>query len=121
MKDTNQSTDDTDFDFDTWSRIAKTDPEQFEKMRQQLLNDLFEQAPDHLKQRLERQQWQIDQIRRQVANPLAACIQISQKMWDSVYGDKGLLMALEEPQKLMQSTKEENAAKVVSLRKFKSS
>jgi len=119
MNDIRQLASETDFDFDKWAQLAKTDPEQFEKMREQLIGNLFEQAPEHLKQRLEQQQWQIDQIRRQAANPLAACIQISQKMWDSVYGDRGLLMALEEPQKLMHSTKKENAAKIINLKEFK--
>lgn len=66
-------------------------------MRQYLIDNLLEQAPDHLRQRLEQQQWQIDQIRRQTANPLEACIQISQRMWHSVYGEQGLLIALQEP------------------------
>jgi len=120
MKDTQQSATEWQFDFDTWAEIAKTDPERFEEMRLELINDLFDQAPDHLKQRLEGQQWQIDQVRRQAGSPLAACIQISQKMWDSVYGEKGLLTALEEPQKLMHSTSKDNVEKVISLKKYKS-
>lgn len=120
MNDFRQPENDWCFDFETWAEIAKTDPERFEEMRQQLINDLFDQAPDHIRQRLEKQQWQIDQIRRQAGNPLAACIQISQKMWNSVYGEKGLLTALEEPQKLMHATTQDNAEKIISLKKFKS-
>ena len=111
---------DIEFDFDKWSRMAKTDPDEFEKMRQQLIDNLFEQAPDHIKQRLEGQQWQIDQIRRQANNPLAACIQISQKMWSSVYGEQVLLDELQEPKKLLQFKNKDDADKVVSLKEFKS-
>ncbi|MCW5618862.1 MAG: DUF3135 domain-containing protein [Nitrosomonas sp.] len=119
MKDAKQPPDHADFDFDKWSHIAKIDPEQFEKMRQYLIDNLLEQAPDHLRQRLEQQQWQIDQIRRQAANPLEACIQISQRMWHSVYGEQGLLMALQEPGKLLQSISNNNTGKIVSLGEFR--
>ncbi len=51
-----------DFDFDQWATIARQDPEQFERMRQQLINEVIAQSPEHLKQRMEGLQWQIDQI-----------------------------------------------------------
>lgn len=122
MKDSEQPPGDpcTEYDFDEWSHIAKTNPEQFELMRQQLINDLLAQVPDHLKQRIKRQQWQIDQIRKQANNPLAACIQISQKMWNSVYGENGLLTALEEPEKVLQSQIKDDPEKVIHLKKYKS-
>ncbi|MCP5245148.1 MAG: DUF3135 domain-containing protein [Burkholderiales bacterium] len=110
----------TDFDFEKWSHIAKTDPEKFELMRQQLIDDLLAQVPDHLKQRITQQQWQIDQICKQAENPLAACKQISQKMWDSVYGENGLLTALQAPEKILLSRKNNNTENVIHLKKYKS-
>lgn len=58
-----------DFDFDQWATIARQDPEQFERMRQQLINEVIAQSPEHLKQRMEGLQWQIDQIRKQSSSP----------------------------------------------------
>ena len=88
---------DTDFDFDLWSQMAQQDPEKFEAMRQQLIHELIEQAPSHLKLRMEGLQWQVDQIRKQADNPMAACLQISKKMWNHVLGEKGLMTVLREP------------------------
>ena len=80
------------FDFDLWSKMARQDPEKFEAMRQQLINDLLAQAPPHLKQRMVGLQWQVNQIRKQAGNPLTACLQISQKMWTNVLERKDYWM-----------------------------
>lgn len=111
----------SDFDFDRWSKMAQQDPEKFEAMRQQLINDVIEQAPLHLKQRMAGLQWQVDQIRKQANNPMAACLQISQKMWGNVLGEKGLLNALQEPKKLLSALKKEHVGKVLSFERYKSS
>jgi uncharacterized protein DUF3135 len=109
-----------DFDFDQWVSIAKTNPEQFELMRQQLINDAINQAPDDLKQRMEGLQWQIDQICNQANSPIDACLSISQKMLDNIYGEKGLVNAITEPEKVTQSINNNNHNKVVSIKKYKS-
>jgi len=109
------------FDFDQWASIAKQDPEQFEQMRQQLIDELLEQTPDHLKQRMEALQWQIDHIRNQADSPMDACLNISQKMMDSILGENGLLDALNEPKKVHQSIKNTGISNVVSIKKYKSS
>jgi len=110
----------SDFDFDLWSQMARQDPEKFEIMRQQLINDLIEQAPSHFKQRMIGLQWQVDQVRKQANNPMAACLQISQKMWNNVLGDKGLLNALQEPKTLLNTLKKEHTAKILSFERYKS-
>jgi len=109
-----------DFDFDLWSQMAQQDPEKFEAMRQQLIDNLIEQAPLHLKQRMVGLQWQVDQMRQQAGNPMAACLQISQKMWVNVLGEKGLLKALQEPKKILCASNEEQTSKVLSYEKYKS-
>ncbi|MEK6594898.1 MAG: DUF3135 domain-containing protein, partial [Pseudomonadota bacterium] len=38
----------SDFDFDRWSKMAQQDPEKFEAMRQQLINDVIEQAHHYI-------------------------------------------------------------------------
>ena len=70
-------------------------------MRQECLEELIEQAPDHCKQRMRGLQWRIDQTRARSANPMAACLNISQMMWESITGEGGLLEALEQPDKLL--------------------
>ncbi len=108
-----------DFDFDHWASIAQQDPEQFEQMRQQLIDDLLDQTPDHLKQRMVALQWQIDHIREQADSPMDACLSISQKMMDSILGENGLLDTLNEPDKVLQSIKNNDTNNVISINKYK--
>ncbi|MDE2388180.1 MAG: DUF3135 domain-containing protein [Betaproteobacteria bacterium] len=108
-----------DFDFDYWCKVAWEEPEKFEAMRQQMIDDLIAQAPSHLKPRMTGLQWQVDQIRKQASSPMAACVQISQKMWANVLGDNGLLKALQEPKALLNSMKNVPAAKVLSFERPK--
>ncbi|TXI18962.1 MAG: DUF3135 domain-containing protein [Nitrosomonas sp.] len=109
-----------DFDFDLWMQMAKQDPHRFEFMRQQMINDLIAQAPLHLKMRMEGLQWQVDQIRKQADNPMMACLQISQKMWKNVLGEKGLLNALQQPQMFTDTLREESSGKILSFNRNKS-
>jgi len=111
----------SDFDFDTWSVMAQQDPDKFEMMRQQLIDDLIENTPEHHKPRIIGLQWQIDQIRRQANNPMAACLQISNLMWDNVLGEKGLLNALRQPRLILNALKNKPLGKVLSLNRYKSS
>lgn len=108
------------FDFDQWSRIAREEPEKFEAMRQDMINELIAQAPAHLKPRMTGLQWQVDQIRKQAGNPMAACLQISQKMWANVLGETGLLKALQEPKKILHTLEQAPAGKVLSFERPKS-
>ena len=109
-----------DFDFDHWSGIARQEPEKFELMRQQLISDLIAQAPAHLKPRMTGLQWQVDQIRKQASNPMAACLQISQKMWANVLGENGLLQVLQEPKKILSTLENAPPGKVLSFERPKS-
>ena len=117
MKKGNQE---TGFDFDLWCKIAQENPEQFEMMRQQAINDLIEQSPEHLRPRMIGLQWQVDQIRKQANNPLDACLQISTKMWEHVVGENGLLNVLQEPQNLQTPTTQESQGKIYSLDQYRS-
>ena len=79
------------FDFDTWSALANSDPEAFEKQRQGLVNQAIAGAPTGQQQRLRSLQWRIDKVRERSGTPLAACIRISGMMWDAVLGNGGLV------------------------------
>lgn len=82
-------------DFDDWSQLAATDPAAFEARRERMINDFIDSAPPEKRQRLRGLQWRIDQTRRRSKTPLAACIRISEMMWDSMMGEDGLLERME--------------------------
>lgn len=84
------------FDFDEWMNLAKTDPEAFDARRRQVIDDLIEHAPEHIRQRLKRFQWRIDMERARCDNPMQACIKLSNMMWELVYGDRGFLWSLQQ-------------------------
>ncbi len=69
-------------DFDKWKKLAKTDPEAFEKMRLTEIEKVISQRPRKKQQRLRQLQWKIDMERKRCKTPMAACIKISQMMWD---------------------------------------
>ena len=103
------------FDFNQWSSIARENPEKFEAMREALLGQMIEQSPASIKRRMEGLQWQIDHIRNQSANPMAACLRISKMMWNSVLGEHGLLTALETPEKIIKHGFQDVDNKVIQL------
>ncbi len=102
-------------DFDRWSQMAQQDPEKFEAMRQQLIANAIAQAPEYLKQRMIGLQWQVDKIRRQASNPMAACLQISQRMWANVLEEKGVLA----PKTIQNTPKAEPRGKILLFERYK--
>lgn len=84
----------SEFDFNHWSSLAQKDPVEFENQRQDAIDNMIEQAPAHKRTRLRRLQWKIDQARKLSGSPMAACIKLSNLMWESVVGRNGLLDAL---------------------------
>ena len=82
-------------DFDQWADLAKTDPDAFEARRAEAIEAMIQRMPDEKQQRMRCLQWKIDQVRNQASNPMAACIKISEMMWDSLVGPGGLKDALE--------------------------
>ncbi|MEW5944101.1 MAG: DUF3135 domain-containing protein [Pseudomonadota bacterium] len=84
------------FDFDEWAALAEADPAAFEAKRRQAIEDLIAQAPEHIRHRLRCIQWRIDRERERCRTPLAACLRLYSMMWDSVYGDGGLLWVLRQ-------------------------
>lgn len=85
---------DSDFDFEEWAALAKSDPEAFEAKREQVIARFIEQASPHMQNRLRGLQWRIDTVRDRSTNPLSSCMKIFNQMWSSVYGERGLLDAL---------------------------
>ena len=87
----------TEFDFDHWATLARDDPARFERDRRVALARALRRIPVRRRRRLRCLQWRIDQIRCTSRTPLAACIRLSQMMWDSVHGEHGLAAVLRNP------------------------
>jgi hypothetical protein len=81
--------------FERWKELAARDPEAFEALRRRHIEALIARAPADRRERLRGLQWRIEQARRRAPNPMAACVALSRMMWDSVYGDRGLLATLQ--------------------------
>jgi hypothetical protein len=73
----------SNIDFDYWLNLAQNDPERFESLRQEMLESHIRRASDTQQTRLRRLQWRIDRVREQAKSPMAACISISDMMWDT--------------------------------------
>ncbi len=82
-------------DFDQFSQLAKSNPDAFEAKRAELIEQVIQRMPAHKQHRMRCLQWKIDQVRKQAANPMAACIKLSEMMWDSLVGPGGLQEVLE--------------------------
>ena len=85
----------TEFDFDEWSSLAKSDPAAFEEKRLELIEEFLRELPAHDQQRLRGLQFRIDMERRRARTPMAACLKLSAMMWDSLLGSRGLKNALD--------------------------
>ncbi len=84
-----------DLDFDEGVYLARTDPDGFERRRRAVIDDFIDNAPERHRQRLRGLQWRIDMERRRAPNPMAACVRISQMMWESFAGEGGLADTLQ--------------------------
>ena len=84
----------SDFDFEEWASLAKTDPQAFEAKREAAISQLIAGASPRMQTRLRGLQWRIDMDRSRASNPLSSCMQMFNKMWASVYGEGGLQDAL---------------------------
>lgn len=81
-------------DFEQWSQLARRDPEAFEDRRRELIDAVIARAPQDRQQRLRGLQWRVDQVRSRSSNPLAACISLTDMMWEAFAGDNGLIETL---------------------------
>lgn len=72
------------FDFDEWCKLSKSDPASFEARRLESIEEFIRSVPDDKQQRLRCLQWKIDRVQDKMPTPLAACVAISDMMWDSL-------------------------------------
>ncbi len=66
-------------------KLAQENPEELESFRQREIEYLITSAPQKMQRRLRGLQFQIDTKRSLSKNPMAACLAISQMMFDSVH------------------------------------
>ena len=92
-------------DFDEWVSLAKSDPEKFEAKRSEIIEAAISCHNPARQQRLRRLQWKIDQVRGLSPTPLAACIKISNMMWDSLSGPGGTFLSRPPIRQELGSTK----------------
>ena len=85
----------SDFNFDEWLQLARSDPEAFEKRRQQAIDELIATVSSEKQQRLRGLQWRIEMERRKYKDSMVRCQKVFSMMWASVYSDNGLLQALQ--------------------------
>ena len=86
-------TSDLAFDFEAWATLAREQPEEFERRREQEIRKVIDARPD-LQHRLEGLQFRIDAERKLARTPLKACLRISTLMWNSFYDLKDQLDGL---------------------------
>lgn len=70
-------------DFDTLKQMAEENPEGLEALRKRHVDALINNAPQAMQRRLRGLQFQIDAQREIHSTPMAACIKLSQMMYDS--------------------------------------
>lgn len=67
----------------TLSQLACDDPQAFEALRNTLINDCIDGAPEKLQHHLRQIQFRVEGIRRLSRSPLGALVKIQAMMWDS--------------------------------------
>jgi hypothetical protein len=84
---------DVGFDFEAWARLARENPGEFERRREQEIRNVIDARPD-LRHRLDGLQFRIDAERKLARTPLKACLRISTLMWNRFYDLKDQLDGL---------------------------
>lgn len=87
-----------DFDFDAWAALARSDPEEFERQRRQMVDNTCEKLGGLQRPVIAGICWRIEQERRRSTSPLQLCMKLSSLMWGR-YTD--LADALSESQTVM--------------------
>ncbi len=71
--------------FDELRKLADSNPEQLEALRQQMIEETINNAPPAFQRRLRGLQFQVDMERRRARNPMDSCIRVSKMMHDHLY------------------------------------
>jgi len=74
-----------EFDFDTWAKLSREAPVEFERRREAILRKTIDSAPVEHRQRLDGLQFQIDSERQRSGSALGACLKLNSMMWASFF------------------------------------
>jgi len=83
------------FDFSEWAELSKSDPQQFEQRRKEVIERQMSQCREQNIPRIKGLQWRIEQERKLASSSMDSCIRIYNMMWDHVLADNGMLKALQ--------------------------
>src|SRR3569833_803839 len=83
-----------EFDYKTWAALAKADPQAIEAQRRVVIAEALAAMPPHQQARMRGLQWRIDMERTRYRHPLVSCTRVFNQMWSTVYGEGGLVDAL---------------------------
>ena len=104
------------FNFDGWADLAKSDPEAFEKKREEEIEKIIQSASPEMKNRLKSLQWRIDKERSLAKNPIDSMVRLRNMLYESVFKDNGFVDVLNQlaGNKPLQERKK---AEVINLKK----
>ncbi len=66
-----------------WAQLARQDPQAFETMRTELLNEFIQNSPANQQRKLQGMQWKIELVRQRTNSPAEALAEITGMMWQS--------------------------------------
>lgn len=89
-------------DFDELLFLANNKPDDLERLRKQLIEEAIQDAPPEYQRRLRGIQFQVDMKIRQSANPMSACVAISELMYESLHQ---LQLTLNDPEQAQATRK----------------
>lgn len=72
-------------EFDTLVKMAQESPDELEALREEMVESVISSARQDFQRRLRGLQFQIDMTRAKSKTPLAACIRITELMYDSFH------------------------------------
>lgn len=91
------------------SQLARDNPQAFEALRSELIENVISSAPERLQLRLRQLQFRIDGIRRRSGSPLGALLKIQALMWESFLRLDEALQHFDALTKARQGRQNENA------------
>ena len=101
-------------DADELRLLAQNDPQEFERYRRQLIEQVICAAPEAQQARLRGLQFRIDLERQRAVTALGACIRLNTMMWDSFVMLRESLSQFADQRQSLPPRKPSELAKVIS-------
>jgi hypothetical protein len=99
-----------------WERLARENPDEFERRRREVVEAAIAQAPEALQPRLRGLQFRIDLERQRAKTPLGAAIRLHSMMWDEFQALRDALNRLAAADLRPQAKAASSPAKVIAFR-----